>query len=199
MTSTREKLLTEAERLFAERGFYGVSIAAVSTELGLTKQALLHHFGSKEKLYAEVLKRISTRLADLIAPSDSKPVNRQQVLTNYLLRIAKNAREEPHQMSLLIRELLDNQERADTVQNWYLGSFLKELVQMLKAVDHWSDASDSTALATIMQFLGAINYYAVSGPTLRGMFGNDVYSALDGEFDDQLERLILATITSRAS
>ena len=102
-------------------------------------------------------------------------------------------------MSLLIRELLDNQERADTVQNWYLGSFLKELVQMLKAVDHWSDASDSTALATIMQFLGAINYYAVSGPTLRGMFGNDVYSALDGEFDDQLERLILATITSRAS
>lgn len=199
MTSTREKLLTEAERLFAERAFYGVSIAAVSTELGLTKQALLHHFGSKEKLYAEVLKRISTRLADLIAPPDNKPVNRQQVLTNYLLRIAKNAREEPHQMSLLIRELLDNQERADTVRNWYLGSFLKELVQMLKAIDHWSDASDSTALATIMQFLGAINYYAVSGPTLRGMFGNDVYSALDSEFDDLLEQLILATISSRAS
>ena len=199
MTSTREKLLTEAERLFAERGFYGVSIAAVSTELGLTKQALLHHFGSKEKLYAEVLKRISARLGTLAVPKDSDIANPQQALTDYLIRIAKNAREEPHQMSLLMRELLDNQERADIVQSWYLESFLKELVQMLKAVEHWSNVPDHVVLATIMQFLGAINYYAVSGPTLKGIFGNDVYSALDDQFDDQLEQLILAAISSRAS
>ena len=199
MTSTRERLLTEAERLFAERGFYGVSIAAVSIELGLTKQALLHHFGSKEKLYAEVLKRISARLGNLAVPTDSDNANPQQALTDYLIRIAKNAREEPHQMSLLIRELLDNQERADIVQSWYLGSFLKELIQMLKAINDWADAPDHVALATIMQFLGAINYYAVSGPTLKGIFGNDVYSALDDQFDDQLEQLILAAISSRAS
>jgi AcrR family transcriptional regulator len=199
VTSTRERLLAEAERLFAERGFYGVSIAAVSTELGLTKQALLHHFGSKEKLYAEVLKRISARLDTLAVPTGSDIANPQQALTDYLIRIAKNAREEPHQMSLLMRELLDNQERADIVQRWYLGSFLKELVQMLKAVEHWSNAPDHVALATIMQFLGAINYYAVSGPTLKGIFGNDVYSALDDQFDDQLEQLILTAISSRAS
>ena len=110
-----------------------MSIAAVSTELGLTKQALLHHFGSKEKLYAEVLKRISARLSTLAAPTDSDIADPQQVLTDYLIRIAKNAREEPHQMSLLMRELLDNQERADIVQSWFLGSFLKQLIQMLKA------------------------------------------------------------------
>ena len=102
-------------------------------------------------------------------------------------------------MSLLIRELLDNQKRADIVQSWYLGSFLKELIQMLKAINDWADAPDHVALATIMQFLGAINYYAVSGPTLQGIFGNDVYSALDDQFDDQLEQLILAAISSRAS
>ena len=56
---TREKLLDMAEKRFAERGFYGVSIAAIAEELGLTKQALLHHFGSKEKLYGAVLARIS--------------------------------------------------------------------------------------------------------------------------------------------
>ena len=199
MTSTRERLLTEAERLFAERGFYGVSIAAVSTELGLTKQALLHHFGSKEKLYAEVLKRISARLGTLAVPTGSDIANPQQALTDYLIRIAKNAREEPHQMSLLMRELLDNQERADIVQSWYLGSFLKELVLLLKAVEHWSNVPDHVALATIMQFLGAISYYAVSSPTLKGIFGSDVYSALDDQFDDQLEQLILAAISSRAS
>ena len=165
----------------------------------LTKQALLHHFGSKEKLYADVLKRISDRLGTLVAPTDSDIADPQQALTDYLIRIAKNAREEPHRMSLLMRELLDNQKRADIVQSWFLGSFLKELVQMLKAVEHWADAPDHVALATIMQFLGAINYYAVSGPTLKGIFGNDVYSALDDQFDDQLEQLISAAISSRGS
>ena len=57
-SDTRELFLDTAETLFAERGFYGVSIAAIAGELGLTKQALLHHFSSKEKLYGAVLERI---------------------------------------------------------------------------------------------------------------------------------------------
>ena len=56
---TRERLLDQAESLFAERGFYGVSIAAIANELGLTKQALLHHFGSKGKRDGEGLKRVT--------------------------------------------------------------------------------------------------------------------------------------------
>ncbi|MEL6753814.1 MAG: helix-turn-helix domain-containing protein, partial [Pseudomonadota bacterium] len=58
-SDTREQFLDTAEALFAERGFYGVSIAAIADELDLTKQALLHHFGTKEKLYGAVLQRIS--------------------------------------------------------------------------------------------------------------------------------------------
>ena len=41
MSDTPEKLLLVAEALFSERGFYGVSIAAIASELGITKQALL--------------------------------------------------------------------------------------------------------------------------------------------------------------
>ena len=56
---TRQRLLDIAEQLFAERGFYGVSIAAVASEVGFTKQGLLHYFNSKEKLYGAILQRIS--------------------------------------------------------------------------------------------------------------------------------------------
>ena len=55
VNETREALVEVARRLFSERGFYGVSVAAIASELGITKQALLHHFGTKEALYAEVL------------------------------------------------------------------------------------------------------------------------------------------------
>ena len=58
---SREEYLDAAEALFAERGFYGVSIAAIAEQLGLTKQALLHHFKSKAQLYGDVLHRISTQ------------------------------------------------------------------------------------------------------------------------------------------
>jgi AcrR family transcriptional regulator len=54
---TRDAFLDAAKRHFAQRGFYGASIAAIAEELGLTKQALIHHFGTKERLYGEVLAR----------------------------------------------------------------------------------------------------------------------------------------------
>ena len=43
---TRAKILDGAKRLVMTQGFAGTSIAAIASELGLTKQALLHHFGS---------------------------------------------------------------------------------------------------------------------------------------------------------
>ena len=60
--NTREKFLEVARRQFAGKGYDGASIASIAHELGLSKQALLHHFGSKEKLYGEVLAAIATRL-----------------------------------------------------------------------------------------------------------------------------------------
>ena len=62
--STRDQFIAAAQHLFAEKGFYGASIAAIAEELGLTKQALLHHFGNKEKLYGEVLQRLSGELLE---------------------------------------------------------------------------------------------------------------------------------------
>jgi len=47
---TRVKLLVTARWSFAQRTFYSASIATISAQLGLTKQALLHHLGSKDKL-----------------------------------------------------------------------------------------------------------------------------------------------------
>lgn len=71
--STRDRMIEEARALFAERGFYGVSIAQIAAELGLTKQALLHHFGTKERLYGLVLEQIAGELAGLKASSEPGP------------------------------------------------------------------------------------------------------------------------------
>ncbi|MHA7899243.1 MAG: TetR/AcrR family transcriptional regulator [Henriciella sp.] len=191
---TRERLLDQAESLFAERGFYGVSIAAIANELGLTKQALLHHFGSKEKLYGEVLKRISEKFAALEQDRSTEGANSVEKLVSYMLELLAPAIPNRDATRVLMRELLDNKRRADTASTWYLKSFLERLVAMVKTVPGWQSACDAEALALVYQWLGAINYYNISEPTLTGIFGASAYHDLDAVFGRQLEKLIRASL-----
>jgi TetR/AcrR family transcriptional regulator len=54
---TRGNLLDSAYREFSEQGFHGSSIDGICRRAGVSKQVLFHHFGSKQKLYLEVLER----------------------------------------------------------------------------------------------------------------------------------------------
>lgn len=189
-TDTREQFLDCAELLFSERGFYGVSIAAIANELGLTKQALLHHFGSKEKLYGEVLKRISNQFAAIesdIARDQTDPSER---LRSYLLRLHAPFPRGAAPTRLLMREVLDNKRRADTAGTWYLKPFLDRLTAMVKEIPAWRRASDTEAFAMVYQLLGAINYFGISKPTLQGIYGAERYMKIDQVFPAQLEHLI---------
>src|SRR6266536_3102295 len=49
---TREQVLTEARRAFAERGFEGTTLAAIGARLGVSPAALLRHAPSKQALFA---------------------------------------------------------------------------------------------------------------------------------------------------
>jgi AcrR family transcriptional regulator len=56
--STRDLILDAAEARFAERGFAGVSVREIATDVGLKNQAsLYHHFKNKRDLYEAVLAR----------------------------------------------------------------------------------------------------------------------------------------------
>jgi len=55
--STRERLLDAAEQIFAERGFEGASMRAVTQAAGASVSAANYHFGSKEALLRETLLR----------------------------------------------------------------------------------------------------------------------------------------------
>ncbi|MGN9785556.1 TetR/AcrR family transcriptional regulator [Nonomuraea sp. ZG12] len=55
---TRTQLLDAAERLFAERGFRGTSVRAITDLAGANLAAVGYHFGSKAELLAAVARRM---------------------------------------------------------------------------------------------------------------------------------------------
>ncbi len=53
--NTRERILDEALASFGTKGYESTSLDALAAQLGLTKQAILYHFSSKELLLEAVI------------------------------------------------------------------------------------------------------------------------------------------------
>ncbi|TYB67631.1 TetR/AcrR family transcriptional regulator [Nonomuraea sp. PA05] len=54
----RQRLLAEATRLFAERGFESTSVQEIVVAAGVTKGAMYHYFDSKDDLLHEIYARV---------------------------------------------------------------------------------------------------------------------------------------------
>lgn len=73
-TGVPERLLAEATRLFAERGYDRTSVQEIVEAAGVTKGALYHYFGSKDDLLYEIygrVLRLQTERLDAIVARDA--------------------------------------------------------------------------------------------------------------------------------
>ena len=193
---THQRLLDIAEQLFAERGFYGVSIAAIASEVGLTKQGLLHYFNSKEKLYGAIVQRISDDFQDHQREALQASEDPAERLGKFYAALAEPTETNVQRTRLLMRELLDNNERAAKAENWYLRPFLDRLISMVKDVNKSEKLSDAEALAYGYQLLGAVNYFLISISTLKAMYGAKFIEAISADFIKNLNRLINGGLNS---
>jgi AcrR family transcriptional regulator len=63
--SSREAILETAEALFAAHGYYGTSTHDVAAQTGVKQSLIAYHFGSKEKLYREIIARHAVAFSQL--------------------------------------------------------------------------------------------------------------------------------------
>ena len=176
----RQRLFDEARRQFAQRGFHGTSIASIAGAVGLTKQTLLHHFGSKERLFSEVLQDLARTLAERVAELEARALPPGERLATFLLEMLDQ--ETGDELQLVIRELLENRERAPAVDYWHLKAHLDSLVKMVRADPVHEALTDAEAFALLYHALGAISYFKISQPTLRGMLGDRQYARVKRSF-----------------
>jgi AcrR family transcriptional regulator len=88
---TRGRILDAALASFADRGYEATSLDAVATGLGVRKQTILYHFGSKEALLDAVIDRSATELSDALERALAKAgpgFQRVEALVKAVFRVA---------------------------------------------------------------------------------------------------------------
>ncbi|MEU9715001.1 helix-turn-helix domain-containing protein [Streptomyces sp. NPDC047976] len=65
--ATRQALLAEGRRRFAEAGYHRVVLAEVARAAGVTKGAAYHHFNSKAGLFRAVVAQVQQELGEHVA------------------------------------------------------------------------------------------------------------------------------------
>ncbi|MFH2098802.1 MAG: TetR/AcrR family transcriptional regulator, partial [Pseudomonadota bacterium] len=132
-TGTSEKLVQSAEKLFAGKGLYGTSIRDVAETLSIAKSSVLHHFASKEKLYAAVLQNIADEMIREIRAIRQGPEDEAGQMRSFVGLLCDNSRDRPDRDLIILRELLDNRARVDTARKWYFSPYLEELAGIVRS------------------------------------------------------------------
>lgn len=67
---TRERLIEASIDVFSHHGFDGTSLSAIAKEAGVTQPTLNYHFGTKRKLYQDVIRHCGSQWVAAIAVGD---------------------------------------------------------------------------------------------------------------------------------
>ena len=106
----REKLeldiLAAAKRLFAQRGYGGVSLDHIAKAVGASKQNLLYYFPSKEALYRRVLHGVLDVWLSYMDTLSQRPDDPEHALRDYIAGKLRFSREHPDDSRVYANEVI---------------------------------------------------------------------------------------------
>ena len=193
-SSTRERLVRTAMRLFAERGYAGVSNREIVEACGLTKGAIYWYFESKEHLFrtvvAETLERWEHRVMEAIGQA-STPEQKLSRTFRLFVEVLDDP-EDPHRdLLVLMTHRQSTGPGQETLGHAAHERFVTWLQSMLTGPDAAPDSGDIVDLVVTVGFgilVQAASGYDVARPVLSALLrllgGGDLYPRGTGATED---------------
>ena len=167
--STREQILAAGERLFAERGYDGVSMRDIVAETALRNQAsLYHHFRNKRALYEAVLKRGLEQVLSLMPERHAETPAEVDANVDHLVDYLS---EHPHLAVLIQRATLDGSRTLRRLLNGVLQPLNAPGLRSLAGLQDVWEADEVPHLAAGLYLL-TFGYFANAG-LLENVVGKD--------------------------
>jgi len=191
---TRERILDEAEGLFAHRGYHAVSVREITKTAGCNLAAVNYHFGNKQNLYLEVFRsrwlpranRVHRNFRkSLKANGDPSPGAVVQSLAQAFLEGPMTDEERMRHHQLISCELAQPTEAFELVADQVLRPLFGNLLADLRAV--MPDKTDEEHLAlNAFSILAMVLYFSLARPLIIRIIGGNYESDLKDRLVDHI-------------
>lgn len=178
---TAERCLIAAESRFADMGFAGTGLREIAADIGVTSATIIHHFGSKEQLYARVLDRLAASLEGYV---DEVGEATAEAVVAMFERFLDWSFDHQHYAQLLLRELMENRIRVSRARRLHLLSMIARFVERIEGGQRPGRFRPFDAEIFVFYTLGAITHFSAAAPTVDRM--------LRGQGGDAVERFRLS-------
>ncbi|MBU4563571.1 MAG: CerR family C-terminal domain-containing protein [Desulfarculus sp.] len=186
---TQERLLDEAERLFADKGYDGVSLREITAAAGTHLAAVNYHFGSKENLYLEVFRirymerarKIQQPLVDLEKQEHFTPEEVVRTLAKAFLSGPMTDEERQRHSQLVAREMGQQSKAFQLVSKEAMGPFMELAIRLWQRCLPQGMDQERLKLV-VLSIFSQVLYFNFARPVVTLATGREY----DEEFVDQI-------------
>jgi AcrR family transcriptional regulator len=196
--AARDDILDAAERLFAAKGFDGVSTAAIAKEAGVSQSQIHYHFETKRKLWEKVFER---RFADYFAAQSSlledREIDEMARMRDSILSYFRFCEDNPDYMKLLGRAQIDAIEGGEGEKTEEMGEELMRKGSEVIAAAQKAGAirDDVRPDFLIIGFLSLVAHWFMGGRLFMGEAGHEDPEKHDREYLDFIIKVYLRGIS----
>jgi AcrR family transcriptional regulator len=192
---TKERILNEAEALFAMKGFHAVSVREITTAASCNLAAVNYHFGNKDSLYLEVFrcrwlpraKLLQKAFKDNLAGNDSPtPAQVVEALAQAFLNGPMSDEERQRHHMLITKELSQPTPALKLVVQEAMAPLISCLMEKLRA-GMPEDCDDQSICLNILSIFAQVLYFN---------FARDAVTRITGHtYDDAFKTRLVNHIT----
>jgi len=163
---TIQDILSAARALFSQNGLHGTSIRDIEKDSGVSKGLILHHFGTKEKLYAAVQDQLISDYVNMMANVRSGESDFRRLVASTIRNSFQHFKDNQAYRRISLWSYLEGQERNNENEE----RFIKALVSAMKAGQQ-SGVVRGDIDAFLMPFIirGTIEYWIRKEKSIRAL------------------------------
>jgi AcrR family transcriptional regulator len=194
-TTTQDLLLEASLKLISEKGYLRATTREIAHEAGVTELTLFRHFGSKEKLFEEVLNNYTflPKLKDLLPELDHLPC--EEALALLSVRFIQTLKKRKAMIRIMLAEINLYPDKIRAVYSQTIEEVHSMLAQYFKALQKkqlFRQVSPETASRV---FLSVIFSYFRTEEIVRGRVITK--AAMDRDVREFIDIFLNGTMTTK--